>query len=107
VRTITQYQLAAALPRVILPGGMPLDACLVTTATPAELAAAIFKVAEELLPETEKWETGAVYADPGLPGQTYRRTDWGWRGLHSGEDFRDGQLVTAEFRKLGFPGGSR
>jgi hypothetical protein len=64
-------------------------------------------MAEELLPEADRRETGAVYADPGLPGQTYRRTDWGWHALHSGEDFRDGQLVTSEFRRLSFPGGAR
>jgi hypothetical protein len=48
MRTITQEQLAAALPRAGLPGGFQLPACPAVQATPAELAAAIFEVAGEL-----------------------------------------------------------
>jgi hypothetical protein len=101
MRTLTQDQVEAALTRIWLPG-QPSGS---TPATPAELAVAIFKVAADLQPEADRWETGALYADPGLPGMTYRRKDWGWHDLHSGGDFRDGELVTDEFRKIGFPGG--
>jgi hypothetical protein len=101
MRALTQNQLAAALPRVRLPGGLPLDACLVTTATPAEIATAIFEAAADLQPEPE-WETGAVYADPGLPGNTYRRIAGGWLANHSGSYFKDGELVTSKFIKIGW-----
>jgi hypothetical protein len=103
MRTLTQAQVEAALARIWLPG-QPDGS---TPATPGELAAAIFKVAGDLQPEAEKWETGAVYVDPGEPGQHLRREAGGWHALQDDEHYKDGQLVTAEFRKLGFPGGSR
>lgn len=102
MRTLSQAQVEAALVLIWLPG-QPPDS---TPAAPAELAAAIFKVAADLQPEAERWETGAVYADPGLPGITYRRGTGGWScASHDGEYYKDGELVTDEFRRIGFPGG--
>jgi hypothetical protein len=104
VRALTQAQVETALARIWLPG-QPAGS---TPSTPAGLAAAIFRTAEELQPEAERWETGAVYADPGEPGQRYRREAGGWSCMtHDGEHYRDGELVTSEFRRLSFPGGSR
>lgn len=101
MRAITQDQLAAALPLVGLPGGLSWLTRPAVQATPAELAAAIFKAAAELQPGPE-WETGAVYADPGLPGNTYRREPGGWLAIHSDRHFRDGELVTSELIKIGW-----
>jgi hypothetical protein len=99
MRALTQDQVEAALTRIWGSGYRPPG---ITQASPAELAAGIFKTASELQPEADRWETGAVYADPGLPGNTYRRIAGGWLANHSGNYFKDGELVTSEFIKIGW-----